>query len=76
MKQLALALLWFLITSAAQGAGFDCARAASKVEKLICGDAELSRLDEEMSSVYLAAMKDTDHAGTTRQTQKQPRRMR
>ncbi|HEY4371585.1 MAG TPA: hypothetical protein VGN52_06655 [Burkholderiales bacterium] len=35
-----------------QAASFDCAKASAKVEKAICGDAELSRLDERMAEAY------------------------
>ncbi|MCL1981197.1 MAG: lysozyme inhibitor LprI family protein, partial [Proteobacteria bacterium] len=36
----------------AQAAGFACAKASTAVEKMICADAELSKLDEEMAAVY------------------------
>lgn len=35
-----------------QAASFDCAKATTKVEKLICADPELSKLDEEMADLY------------------------
>jgi len=40
---------------AASAASFDCAKAASRVEKAICADAELSRLDEHLGRFYFAA---------------------
>lgn len=46
--------LLFLANNA-QAASFDCAEATTKVEKMICGDAELSKLDEEMASAYAGA---------------------
>lgn len=33
-------------------AGFDCAKAATRVEKAICASSELSRLDEHLSAYY------------------------
>ena len=33
-------------------ASFDCSKATSEVEKLICGDAELSKLDETLTMTY------------------------
>jgi uncharacterized protein YecT (DUF1311 family) len=54
----------------AQAASFDCAKAASKVEKIICGDAELSKLDEESNAAYKAALQDEKQADTIRQAQK------
>ncbi len=38
-----------------QAASFDCAKATSKVEKMICADAELSRLDGEMQTIHQQA---------------------
>jgi len=37
-------------------ASFDCAKARSKVEKAICNDSELSKLDEELASAYKSAL--------------------
>jgi len=53
-----------------QAASFDCAKAASKVEKLICGDAELSKLDEELNAAYKTALQEKQQAASVRQTQK------
>jgi uncharacterized protein len=49
----------FLLTSA-YAASFDCGKAASEVEKLICGNEELSRLDESLNKTYLEALKRPD----------------
>ena len=37
---------------------FDCAKAKTRVEKLICSDAELAKLDREMSSEYHSLVSD------------------
>ncbi len=37
---------------------FDCAKAKTRVEKLICSDVKLAKLDREMSSEYRALMSD------------------
>jgi uncharacterized protein YecT (DUF1311 family) len=42
------------------GASFDCAKASSKVEHLICGDHELSILDEHLAIAYRNAKKYED----------------
>lgn len=39
---------------------FDCAKATTEVEKLICSDAELAELDLEMSNSYAAFMATLD----------------
>jgi uncharacterized protein len=40
----------------ATAASFDCAKAASAAEKLICGDRALSKLDEELNAAYAQAV--------------------
>src|SRR6266581_7590437 len=45
----------FAMPLVASAAGFDCRKAASRVEKLICVDAELSGLDDELTAAYRAA---------------------
>ena len=50
-----LALLLLLLPGAATAASFDCKKAATRVEKAICADAEVSRLDEHMGRFYSAA---------------------
>ena len=65
-----LSLAALVLSGAVQAASFDCAKAQSKVEKMICADAELSKLDEDMAQAYSAALKETDNAGV-RQNQKQ-----
>lgn len=55
----------------AQAASFDCAKAATKVEKLVCGDAELSKLDEELNAAYKAALQDGKQSNSIKQGQKQ-----
>ncbi|MDD2367918.1 MAG: lysozyme inhibitor LprI family protein [Sulfuricurvum sp.] len=39
---------------------FDCAKAKTNVEKMICADPELSALDENLSKVFKEALKSTD----------------
>ena len=40
------------LTTVAEAASFDCSKVTTKVEKLICGDSELSKLDENLKSIY------------------------
>lgn len=44
------------LTSNANAASFDCAKAKSAEEKAVCGDAKLSKLDDEIAENYRAAM--------------------
>jgi uncharacterized protein len=67
-----LALLGLLaLALPAQAASFDCAKAGTKVEKLICGDAVLSKLDDELSVSYKGALQDHTKADAIKQSQKQ-----
>ena len=55
MKYLVLGLLLFAFTCGAQAASFDCKKAQSKIEKAICDNPKISKLDEELAGNYQAA---------------------
>jgi len=68
-------ITWIALTSltlpvAAQAASFDCIKAATNNEKLICSDAALSRLDEDLSSAYKAALQNHSQSESIMQKQK------
>lgn len=46
----------FVASTPSWAASFDCAKATTKVEKMICQDAALSKLDEEMTQMYKRAL--------------------
>lgn len=72
MKQLIwIALACLAYGCPAQAASFDCAKAQSEVEKLICADAELSKLDEDLAAAYTKALKVDGKAASVRRAQKQ-----
>jgi uncharacterized protein len=50
-----------LVTGVAQAASFDCTKASTRVERLICADAELSRLDSELGRVYADARRSREN---------------
>ena len=52
-----LVVILLLSTNLLYSASFDCDKASSKVEHLICGDDELSILDEHLSIAYRDAKK-------------------
>ena len=53
MKQITwIVLALFALVVTAQGASFDCQKASTSIEKLICNDPELSKLDEDLSATY------------------------
>ena len=63
--------LFGLLALPVQAAGFDCTKARTKIEKLICGDAELSKLDEELNAAYKTVIQDDKQADSMKQVQKQ-----
>lgn len=72
MKRITWIVLGVLgIHTAAQAVSFDCSKATSKVEIMICGDAGLSQLDEDLSSAYKAVLHDEKQSNIARQSQKQ-----
>lgn len=49
----AITIFLFIVSApCTYGASFDCAKASSQVEKLICSNAELSKLDERLAVAY------------------------
>jgi uncharacterized protein YecT (DUF1311 family) len=65
----AVALLAFVLPTHA--ASFDCAKAGTKVEHIICDNPEISKLDDEMVAAYKAALSNKARASITRQEQRQ-----
>jgi uncharacterized protein YecT (DUF1311 family) len=59
---------WLGVLTTVQAASFDCAKAASNIEKLICGDNELSKLDETLHKAYRQAIdRSVDKAKATKE---------
>lgn len=54
MQRIVLAIL--LLPTLAMGASFDCGKATTRVEQLICANADLSSLDEELARGFLFEM--------------------
>jgi len=61
----------FLFVSISQGASFDCAKAKTPLEKAICSNEKISKLDEEMSAKYQAALKNFPVKGFIRAQQRE-----
>lgn len=65
--------LWLVlacIAGTAHAAAFDCARAATPVEKLICADAILSQADEDLADAYRQVLVGGKQAGAAREAQR------
>lgn len=54
MKTILTAIALTIASFSAQAASFDCSKASSKVEKLICSDSLVSELDSSLNKVYSA----------------------
>jgi uncharacterized protein len=53
MRALPLVAVFLVLPLAsAEAASFDCKKAASRIEKTICGDAELSKADERLAAAF------------------------
>jgi uncharacterized protein len=61
MKQILFGFFcWIVTVTIVNAASFDCAKASTKVEKLICSDSELSKLDEDLSKAYQQSLERSD----------------
>lgn len=56
--------------SYAGAASFDCKKAKSKIEKLICSDSELSSIDEGLNKAYQRAYNMSANKAVVRQSQR------
>ena len=54
-----------------QAASFDCNKATTKVEMMICADAELSKLDEELNNKYVDVLSKNTSPDTIKAKQKE-----
>jgi len=57
-KKSYLLIAFLAVSPFSFGASFDCAKAGTAVEKLICKDETLSKLDEQLASSYKQALAD------------------
>ncbi len=62
MKKRWISVLMYLAIGQVQAASFDCAKAGTTVEKLICGNSELSKLDDQLAAAYADTLKSPDPA--------------
>lgn len=60
-----------VLLASAHAASFDCRKAQTHVEKLICGTPSLSKLDEDLDSAYRQALERDDTRTQTIASQKQ-----
>jgi len=63
--------LLLIIAGNIDAASFDCGKATSEVEKIICSSDELSKLDESLNKAFLEALRRTDIKKRTIESQRQ-----
>ncbi len=76
MKKTLIVLTSYFIASGAVAASFDCDKAHSNIEKMICADSELSALDSELLPIYQQARKATNNSQSFKDNGKQALRWR
>ena len=69
MKKILTLILLF--TLSLFGASFDCTKAKTNVEKMICADPELSALDEKLNQVYKEALTKSNNKNKLIQEQRE-----
>ncbi|MFH2043845.1 MAG: ankyrin repeat domain-containing protein [Pseudomonadota bacterium] len=70
MRKYVLFVALLLIPTALYGASFDCAKASTTIEKLICQDPTLSDLDSKMSEAYEQVLKNKNDAFQQKELQR------
>ncbi len=65
-----IGLVAFTLASDIYAAGFDCAKASTLVETVICSDSEISTLDETLSSSYRDALAVSSNANNIKLDQR------
>jgi len=71
MKWIALILPGFLVVTLANAASFNCSKAGTKVEHIICDNWNISKLDEELTQRFNEALQNHVRAALVIQTQRQ-----
>ena len=64
-------LIWMVQITTTQAASFDCSKASTRVEKLICGDADVSKLDNELAKAYQQGIEYSEDVLNTTMTQRE-----
>jgi len=63
-------LVPLLFSGTAMAASFDCSKARTAVEKMICSDSVLSQLDEQLNAAYSGALSRIDNKAALKASQR------
>lgn len=70
MKRIAWTIFgWSVLLATTQAASFDCRSSHTFVEKAICADKQLSKLDDQLGQAYKSALQDTPTPSEVRSEQ-------
>ena len=61
VSRLLISLVFVAFSFQLQGASFDCLKASTRIEKLICADSQLSNMDLLLARSYKQALSNTSH---------------
>ncbi len=61
MKSAIVIMWWLVLGISAQAASLNCSNTASKIDKLICDDDELMKLDGTLSKAYQQSLEQSDN---------------
>lgn len=70
MKHTIICMLFFATGTAAHAASFDCAKAATSIEKTICSDDQISALDNQLMQSYKKSMSTSANADALKSEQR------
>ncbi len=70
MKRIVIAILLIVSSALSHAASFDCAKASTRIEKTICGDEQLSKLDSDLMMAYKAAQSSSSDTDKLKSEQK------
>lgn len=68
--QLLIGLVVIALGSHSRAASFDCAKAATRPERMICSNQELSGMDDQLGALYARISRQTDAPGPMRAEQR------
>lgn len=71
MHKFIIPLLVALFPSLSFAASFDCIKAATRMEKLICSDPQLSKSDEDLAASYSKALKEASDPAAIKKQQRE-----
>lgn len=70
LRHMGLVFCWLALPGTVLAASFDCEKAVSNIEKLICSNEKLSSLDDQLNSTYKKSIESKEISDGIKQAQK------